>query len=246
MTIPENILSLHVGEEFLRNKTFEAIEKDEYLPTDLSVIEKSMDLVNYFVNKYDNEEDQDLLTIQLLGIRLFNGSASSLRLLLCGYYQTSALQIRDLLETIFLLDYFHIDKNLISKWRESDKSIRRKEFGPAKIREALDARDSFTKKKRDKAYALLCNLAGHPTYEGFRMLTPVHGGDAHCGPYFEFENMKATLEELSNKLVEAGVIFTRFFEKRNDTDRKMNNRFLEGFGEWRENLNAKSRNSNQE
>ena len=241
MTIPENFVSLHKHEETLRQETFEAINKDKYLPIDLSVIAKSMDLIHYFIIQYDHEENIDLLTIQKLGIRLFNGSASALRLLSCGYYQTSALQIRDLLETLFLLDYFLTDKILIAKWRDGDQNIRRKEFAPVKIRRALDVRDGFTNKKRDKAYALLCNLAGHPTNEGFRMLAPVPGGDAHIGPYFEFKNMKATLEELSSNLIQAGVIFTRFFEKRNDADREIGNHFIEGSREWRENLDAKYR-----
>jgi len=45
----------------------------------------------------------------MLGIRLFNGAAAVLKLCLSGYYQTAALQARDLLETVFLLDLFTAD-----------------------------------------------------------------------------------------------------------------------------------------
>ena len=64
-----------------------------------------MDLIDYFCRQYKHRK-QDELTVQLLGIRLFNASASALKLLLSGYYQTAALQERDLLEMAFLLDLF--------------------------------------------------------------------------------------------------------------------------------------------
>lgn len=235
MAIPESILSLHADEEILREKSLEAIENDTNLLSHLFMIKKSMDLINYFAVQYCHDENEDLSTIQLLGIQLFNGSASALNMLLCGYYQASVLQQRNLLETIFLLDYFRTDKKLISIWRKSDKRKRMKEFKPVKIRKALDTRDGFTERKREKAYSLLCELAGHPTPSGFQMLTPVPGGDdAHCGPFFEFTAMKVTLEELAKKLVEAGTIFTRFFNTRNRADFEMKIIFAKSFRKWSE------------
>jgi hypothetical protein len=37
----------------------------------------------------------------------------------------------------------------------------------------------------------------HPNPKGFRMLTPVAGGDAHCGPFFEL-----TASQITEKLVQ--------------------------------------------
>jgi hypothetical protein len=230
---PENFMRLHQGEEFIRSKSVEAIEAADDLTMHAGLIASAMDLIDYFARHYPNESD-DQLTIQCLGIRLFNGAASALTLLLSGYYQTSALQQRDLLETAFLLDYFRTNKALIVTWKMSDEKGRMKEFSPAKIRIFLDDRDGFTERKREEHYKLLCGLAGHPTYDGFRMLTPIVGGDAHCGPFFEEGVLSATLSELAKIVMTAGQAFTRFFEARFRTDHLPKIIFMEASGLWLE------------
>src|SRR5215510_8651515 len=104
----------------------------------------------------------------MLGIRLFNGAAAVLKLCLSGYYQTAALQARDLLETAFLLDLFTADAALIAVWRADSNDAR---FRPVRGRLTLDDRDGFRERKREQAYKLLCELAGHPNEKGFRLLT---------------------------------------------------------------------------
>jgi hypothetical protein len=192
MKLPQNITRLHHGEEFLRSKSVEAIEASTDLLAHARLVESSMDLIDYFVRQYLHA-DEDQLAIQCLGIRLFNGTASALRLLLSGFYQASAFQQRDLLETIFLLDYFRSNRSEIAVWRSDDAKTHRDRFRPARIRKALDDRDGFTERKRSKAYQFLCELASHPTPTGFRMLTPVAGGNAHCGPFFEHTAMTRAL-----------------------------------------------------
>jgi hypothetical protein len=230
-SFPENFENLHRGEEFLRSESIKAIEASEDLTTHVYLIKSAMDLIDHFARSYPHD-DEDTLTIQLLGIRLFNGLASVMKLLLSGYYQTSALQQRDLLETVFLLDFFQIDRSRIAIWRASDTKERLKNFRPVVIRTALDDRDGFTERKREKAYNVLSELAGHPSHTGFRMLTPVPGGDAHCGPFFEPTAMKANLEELAKHAAQAGVIFTRFFEKRVKEDHATSISWAEEFGVW--------------
>src|SRR5262245_5546806 len=112
----------------------------------------------------------------MLGIRLFNGAAAVLKLCLSGYYQTAALQARDLLETAFLLDLFTADAALIAVWRADSNDAR---FRPVRVRMTLDDRDGFRERKREQAYKLLCELAGHPNEKGFRLLTGKAGGDAY-------------------------------------------------------------------
>jgi SAM-dependent methyltransferase len=70
--------------------------------------------------------------------------AASVGLALLGYSQNSALILRDVLETVFLIDYFAGDRTPIERWRFAEKKARMKDFGPVKVREALDARDGFT------------------------------------------------------------------------------------------------------
>ncbi|MEX0853176.1 MAG: hypothetical protein WD036_07830 [Bauldia sp.] len=228
---PENFTRLHEGEEFLRGKSIEAIEASEDLLAHASLIERAMDLINYFCRQHV-AQNEDELTIQLLGIRMFNGAASALKLLLSGYCQTSALQQRDLLETILLLDYFRTDSPLVAEWRGSNERARQKKFGPAVVRKALDERDGFTERKREKAYKLLCELAGHPTNAGFRMLAPQKDGDAHCGPFFELTAFKAVYEELAKHMVQAGNAFTQFFAGGTVAAYQTKISFMEAQGEW--------------
>jgi hypothetical protein len=230
-SFPDKFRRLHEGEEFVRRKSIEAIDESEDLLAHAGLVEAVMDVIDHFCQQYP-ANDEDTRTVQLLGIRLFNGMASALKLLLSGYYETSALQQRDLLETIFLLDYFKTDHALIAKWRAGDERARRKDFAPAAVRTALDERDGFTERKREKAYKLLCELAGHPTYAGFTMLAPVPGGNAHCGPFFEFTAFKAVYEELAKHALQAGAAFVRFFEARDRESRLLKIGFTEVQGKW--------------
>jgi hypothetical protein len=232
-SLPVHLTRLHEGEEFVRGKGVEAIEASADFSMHASLIETSMDLINYFCLKHVAKDD-DMLTEQLLGIRMFNGIASAFTLLLSGYYQTSALQQRDLLETIFLLGYFQTDRTLIARWRAGDDRERRKDFAPAAVRKALDKRDGFTERKREKAYQALCELAAHPTYAGFRMLAPITGGDAHCGPFFEYTAFKAVYEELAKRALECGAAFTVFFNAASREDHLTKIRFMESQGCWLE------------
>lgn len=229
---PENFRLLHKGEEFVRDKSIEAIESSQDLLMHSNAIEIAMDLIDYFARFY-NAAGEDQLTIQCLGIRLFNGCATSLKLLLSGYYQASALLQRDLLETVFLLDYFTTDKGLISLWKSKDKKYRAI-FKPVAVREALDKRDKFTGKMRADIYDLYCELAAHPTYEGFKMLTPIPGGDAHCGPFFEYTAMKAVFEELTKVMMQAGTVIPRFFPAKAKKDFEAKIRYMETLGMWTE------------
>src|SRR5262249_40126330 len=157
-------------------------------------------------------------------IRLFNASASTLKLALSGYYQTAALQARDLLETAFLLDLFTHDRTLIPAWRTDANDTR---FRPMNVRKLLDDRDGFAGKKRFEAYKLLCDIAGHPNPAGFRLLTSAPGGDACCGPFFDAALMTALLEELAKLIVLAAAAFMRLLEASSKADYTMKIAFME-------------------
>lgn len=232
-SIPKNLEALHEGEEFLRSKSLENIEADEDLLRHVSVIEKSMDLLNLLSTNPLPEEDEDTRIIQLLGMRLFNGCATSFQLILSGYYQNAAMIMRDLLETVFLLGFFLHDQTKISEWRKADDSTRKKLFAPIKVRIALDDKDGFTEKKRAAAYELLCELASHPTYKGFQMLAP-KGHEHHCGPFFDSTALKALIEELVKLAIQAGQNHTLFFNGKTKAEMTAKIYFMEACSEWLE------------
>lgn len=231
--LPDNFKLLHNGEELIRTKSVEAIRDHESLPAHFEVVERAMSLFNHFACDHPNNDDNQLI-IQFLGIRLFNTCASNVKLMTTGYYQAAASGLRDMLEVSFLLDYFLIDKARIAVWKGSTESERIKQFGPAKIRIALDTRDGFTEKKREEHYKMLCTMGAHATMQGFEMLRSKRGGNAHSGPFFALDSLVAVVEETAKISISAATTFTRFFSLKTKTDAMTKIALMEQTGLWLE------------
>lgn len=226
----DKFINLHLGEKALRAQSVSLIAADGNARLHATIIEQGQDLLDILIHDEGHSDDDDL-TIKLLGIRLFNGCAVTLNLLLSGYYQNAALHMRDLLETSFLLDYLQSNRPLIAEWRTADKKKRMSMFGPATVRIALDDRDGFTERKREEHYNMLCELASHPTYRGFQMLCPDRS-NAHCGPFLEAKAMKASLSELAKIVVHAVGIFNLFIEWKSASVAEAKISYIEAQGRW--------------
>lgn len=207
--IPNNLECLHSAEEQLREKATEVIAVDSNLQLHLVVVECTMDLAD-MLRQFETD-DEDLKVVQLLGMRMFNAFGASLKLAFSGYGQNSALIMRDVLETVFLLDLFRGDRTLIESWRSADKKARMKEFKPVKVRMALDSRDGFTSKKREKIYELFSELAGHPTMKSAWMMRPQKDGDAVIGPFVEATALEAVISEMGRLAVQVGEVLNEFY-----------------------------------
>ena len=200
--IPNNLLSLHTQEEVLREKALITLNQSKNCHLHLTVIEAAMDLADVY--RQFESECEDVRIVQVLGIRTFNAFGASLKLSFSGYQQNAALVMRDVLETIFLLSYFSTNKHDIALWRNADKKTRLGKFGPAKIRKALDKRDGFTSGKRDEAYDLFCELAGHPNVRMADMLRPTPDSKIALGPFLEPSSLEAVLAEMGKLAVQVG------------------------------------------
>lgn len=207
--LPEKLALLYQGEEALRQRALEAIAADPPVALHLVVVEQAMDLADLL--RRHETSDEDLKVIQMLCMRAFNAFGASLKLALSGYGQNSALLMRDILETTFLLNLFNGDRAAIKRWRMADKKERMKQFSPVRVREALDARDGFTGKKRAEVYELFSELAGHPNMKSVLMMRPQKEGDAVIGPFIETGALSAVLSELGRLAVQVGEILTPFF-----------------------------------
>ena len=206
--VPENLCSLHAEEENLRQKAEALIEKHDGLALHLSVVERAMDLAD--ILRQLPTEDEDLKVIQFLGMRTFNAFGASVKLALSGYVQNSALIMRDILETVFLLDLFKGDRTLIEPWRLADRKKRMKNFSPVRVRDALDTRDGFEGKKREEVYKMFSELAGHPTMKSVAMMRPQKDGDAVIGPYMEETALEAVLSEMGRLAIQVGEVLDAF------------------------------------
>ena len=231
---PENIELLHTGEEMLRAESLKRIAVLPDMVMHLAMVEHSMDLINALLPS-SSVQDEDQLMLGNLGIRIFNALAAALKLMLSGYYQASGLQLRDVLETAFLLDYFSTDSQLITAWRTTSEVERKRAFKPVNIRIALDNRDGFIEKKREEAYKLLCKLAGHATPEGIVMLVPQRGGKSvHCGPFLENSALQALLSEAAKLAVQAAGAFRVVIRNENLNQMEARIFFMEAEADWLE------------
>ena len=204
---PHNLKLMHSGEEKLYQKSVELISVDERWLLHVGIVEQAMDMADIF--RQHPTEDEDIKVIQMLGMRVFNAFASSLKLMLSGYYQNSALILRDILETVFLLDFFRTDRPAIAEWRFADKKTRMKMFKPVEIRDALDKRDGFNKKKRAHLYSVFSELAAHPNMKSVAMLKP-YGMDARIGPYVDPTVLGPVLSEMGRLSIQAGEVLDHF------------------------------------
>lgn len=207
-TLPDNLDSLHLQEEQLREKALAIIVADSRLQLHIAVTEQAMNLCD--VLRQHHTEDEDLKVIQVLGMRMFNALGASLKLSLSGYIQNGALILRDVLETVFLVDLFGGDKALIVKWRFADAKMLRQDFSPAAVRKALDDRYGHTTRKREEQYRLFSELAGHPTMKSSWMMRPQKDGDAVIGPFMEKTSLEAVLSEMGRLAVQAGQHVSAF------------------------------------
>jgi hypothetical protein len=207
--IPQKLAILHNAEELLRQKASSIIAGDPRLQLHLAVTEAAMDLANML--RQFNTSDENLKVAQMLGMRTFNAFAADIKLVLSGYHQNGALILRDVMETVFLLDLFAGDPSLIERWRFADKKARMKDFSPVKVREALDARDGFTSKKRFEMYELFSELAGHPNMNSHLMMRPQKDSDAVIGPFMETTTLDAGISEMGRLAIQVGEQLNRFF-----------------------------------
>lgn len=229
--IPENLTLLHSHEEDLRAKSIALIEASEDLSLHVSMIELCMDMMQY-VRTNTPEMNEDQVIVALIGASVFNSMASAFKLLLGGYYQSSGLQIRFIMESGWLLDYFKTDPKLVQEWKSTPEDKRQNVFRPGKIRDQLDKRDGFTKKKREAHYKRLCVLCGHPTFAGFAMLRPEPNADAHMGPFLVPDLLQGCIQELVQVSITTWQSFMCFFPPKTLSDYRARIHYIEKQNDW--------------
>lgn len=213
--LPDKLENLHSAEEQLRFKALEAISNDPRLKLHLSIIESAMDAADML--RQFPTSDENVKVVQILGMRTFNAFGASLKLALSGYHQNSVLIMRDVLETVFLLNLFRGDRTHIERWRLADDKARENEYRPVMVRKALDERDGYTSKKRAAHYKMFSELAGHPTMKSHWLMRPEKNGDAVIGPFIETTTVEAVLSEMGRLAVQVGEQLNAFFP--NDWER---------------------------
>lgn len=216
INFPYNLDSLYTQERFLREKAIATIQSKPKLSLHLHAIERAMGLAKIVVDYPD--DDEDFKVVKMLSIRMFNAFGASLTLMSSGYHQNSGSVMRDILESVFLMDLFKTDHTAIERWRFADKKKQHEEFSPAAVRKALDKRDGAHTKKREKVYKMFSELAAHPNMHSQHMLRPEKGGDIVTGPFMEETTLEAGVSELGRIAIQAGEIMNAFLPEGWDHD----------------------------
>jgi hypothetical protein len=225
----ENVDKLHEHEEQLRVESLALIAKRADLTDHWKLVQEAMNVIYAFSNDHVHGSD-DELTMQFLGIRLFNAAAVSIKLALSGYYQKAFVHVRDILETYFLVDYLRSTPAQISVWKNADNKTLKKSFSPLRIREELDKRDGYTQQERKKFYDLVSQLASHATYKGFQLTT--QGGLGRIGPFVDEAKLQAWLEEMAKRFGHAAICLLSDFEGTDYTLDLTRKHYLDMMNAW--------------
>ena len=191
---PANLIRLHAIEERCRAEALALIARDADLQKQLVLVERAMDALIVTARRPTDSENEE--TVQLLALRLLSDCSAALKLLLGGYAQASAMALRDIMETGYLVAYLAEDPSRIPLWRKADGRSLETDFAPAVIRKALDKPNGFRDGQRAARHAVLCKMAIHPTFESFRLLTP-DGQRCHGGPFTDRRIFTGLIREMA-------------------------------------------------
>ncbi len=205
MAAIDNLTSLHKHEEELRAQSLAEIQAKADLSDHWTLIAEAMNAIYAFTHDHVHGSENEL-TLQYLGIRLFNAAGASIKLAMSGYYQKAFDQLRDVIETYFLVDYLSTYPEKIAEWKAADKKKRIADFGPGKIRNALDARDGYSSGERKKIYDLISEYASHASYPGITLTTRGPANMAQVGPFFDKDKLAMWLYEMALRVSHAAVI----------------------------------------
>lgn len=226
----DNLHTLHSQEEAVRAQSLAAIGTDGALKDHWTIISEAMNAVYAFSHDHKHQSDSEL-TLQMLGIRLFNAAATSIKLGQAGYYQKAFDGVRDVLETYFLVDYLTTNPEKIAEWKTADKKTRIAKFGPGFVRTELDKRDRYTSGVRKKVYDLISEYASHASYPGFRLIMNDQNL-GEIGPFFNQQKHDAWLRELATRLMHAAVILVSNPEGQDQMLLLTRAHYLESVNQW--------------
>lgn len=178
------------------------VHSNEDLLAHLKVIVSGLVFLQVLLHRQPYQTPEEITALRL-AVRLLNSASAALKLARAGFYHPALTMVRDMMEVEFLIDLFSQNRELLTKWISLSAKERERQFSPVKVRVALDERDGWTEKKREKAYKDLCAYAAHVTPEGFAVISP--NDMTVIGPHPNPRALKATIEELVKVLPSACI-----------------------------------------
>ena len=120
--------------------------------------------------------------------------------------------MRDILETVFILELFSYENTLIDKWisADEDKSIFWKYFTPYKVRKRLKKHVKDVGEKREDLYKLYSETAVHPSMKSEILMRSGPEELIEAGPFINSEILRVLLFELGRLGGLTGEVLDRF------------------------------------
>lgn len=132
-------------------------------------------------NGADEAEGHRLVVIQTLGIRILNSIGAADELLAQGYFQQTAILVRDIMECSFLLDLFSRLPEHLQPWIDLGLDAGKKDYSPIKVRKMLEGLDGPEAAVRQQLYGFYSAHGTHPNSKGIIFIAPENA--VEIGPF---------------------------------------------------------------
>ena len=116
-----------------------------------------------------------------------------------GYYQKAFHQVRDILETSFLVDYLSTYRDKIDEWRCADKKKRIALRSRLHSEGARRAGRLYERQAKGDLRPVL-QVASHASYAGISLITTGPDNMAQVGPFFDQKKLTVWLQEMALRL----------------------------------------------
>ncbi|HEV7344278.1 MAG TPA: hypothetical protein VGN60_01410 [Devosia sp.] len=155
-----------------------------------------------------NLDSNDEVAMRRLGVRVINAGGACGALVLAGFYEPAAAQIRDIIEVGWLIDLFSRKPKEINRWRVCGIDARRRNFSAYEVRKALNKLDAEEHPRlrdprnfrdlRDEYYQLFSRYGTHADPDHIDLSSP--GRMTQTGPFSDETRAKAFSVELARYL----------------------------------------------
>lgn len=155
-------------------------------------------------------EAEQVVIMQMLGIRVMNSTSASADLISSGYFQQAAMLVRDVLECAFLLDLFSRKPEHLQPWIDLGLKAGKDAYRPAQVRNLLKGIDGPDGEVRDKHYGFYSRHATHPNSRGLLFIAPEDHA-VEIGPFANPKLMLFLLLDLTRFTVMAAQHLAMWF-----------------------------------
>lgn len=196
----------------IRSQMLEWRDADQWQLQCMSFLSDTIDVLRAVselkYNGSDPEEGHRLVVMQTLGIRLLNSIGAADELLVQGFYQQTAILVRDIMECSFLLDLFSRKPEHLQPWIDLGIGAGKKTYSPVKVRTLLEEMDGPEGAIRQTLYAFYSAHGTHPNSKGLIFIAPENA--VEIGPFADQHRLIGLTGDLTRMSILAATHLGRW------------------------------------